>query len=247
MRNAGVWTYGIVNLTHILGVASLFGAVLVLDLRLLGLWRSVPLSAITRPTVPIATAGFVVAATSGLCLITTNGSEYVGNPFLLIKFPAILLGLINVGILSRVPAWNARNTRALTDRRTTAAGHVRSRLTSVVADGHQRRSDDRVLVAALDGAAVSCGGLKLLCPTLGGSPRAGEWTAALARDGPVKVTRIYTGPDGKTKVERSRFRSSLAMPAAKRRPRFQSRACSFGTRHLPTISTGIRRRAGRSW
>jgi hypothetical protein len=114
MRSAGVWTYGIVNLTHILGVASLFGAVLVLDLRLLGFWRSVPLSAISRPTVPIATAGFIVAATSGLCLITTNGSEYVGNPFLLIKFPAILLGLINVGILSRMPSWNARDARALT-------------------------------------------------------------------------------------------------------------------------------------
>jgi hypothetical protein len=114
MRNAGVWTYGIVNLAHILGVSSLFGAVLVLDLRLLGCWRSVPLSAITRPTVPVAATGFILAATSGLCLITTNGSEYVGNPFLLIKFPAILLGLINVGILSRVPAWNARDTRALT-------------------------------------------------------------------------------------------------------------------------------------
>ena len=63
---------------------------------------------------PVATAGFIVAATSGLCLITTNGSEYVGNPFLLIKFPAIALGLINVGILSRVPAWKARDIRALT-------------------------------------------------------------------------------------------------------------------------------------
>ena len=114
MRNAGVWTYGIVNLTHILGIASLFGAVLVLDLRLLGCWRSVPLSSIARPTVPVATAGFIVAATSGLFLITTNGSEYVGNPFLLIKFPAIALGLVNVGILSRVPAWKARDTRALT-------------------------------------------------------------------------------------------------------------------------------------
>ncbi len=84
MRNAGVWAYGIVNLTHILGVSSLFGAVLVLDLRLLGFWRSVPLAFIARPTVPIATIGFIVAATSGLCLISTNGSEYVGNPFLLI-------------------------------------------------------------------------------------------------------------------------------------------------------------------
>ena len=112
MRNAGVWSYGIVNLTHILGVSSLFGAVLVLDLRLLGLWRSVPLASIARPTVPIATIGFVVAAMSGLCLISTNGSEYVGNPFLLIKFPAIFVGLINVAVLSRLPAWKAREARA---------------------------------------------------------------------------------------------------------------------------------------
>ena len=55
MRESGVWTYGIVNLIHILGVASLFGAVLVLDLRLLGAWRSISLAAITTPTVPMAT------------------------------------------------------------------------------------------------------------------------------------------------------------------------------------------------
>lgn len=113
MRNAGVWTYGIVNLTHILGVSSLFGAVLVLDLRLLGLWRSVPLASIARPTVPIATTGFIVAATSGLCLISTNGSEYIGNPFLLIKFPAIFVGLLNVAVLSRLPAWKERDARVL--------------------------------------------------------------------------------------------------------------------------------------
>lgn len=113
MRNAGVWSYGIVNLTHILGVSSLFGAVLVLDLRLLGLWRSIPLASIARPTVPIATTGFIVAAASGLCLISTNGSEYIGNPFLLIKFPAIFIGLLNVAVLSRLPAWKERETRVI--------------------------------------------------------------------------------------------------------------------------------------
>jgi hypothetical protein len=113
MRNAGVWAYGIVNLTHILGVSSLFGAVLVLDLRLVGLWRSVPLDSIARPTVPIAAIGFFVAATSGLCLISTNGSEYVGNPFLLIKFPAIFVALLNVAVLSRLRAWRERGVRAL--------------------------------------------------------------------------------------------------------------------------------------
>jgi hypothetical protein len=114
MRNAGVWSYGIVNLTHILGVASLFGAVLVLDLRLLGAWRSVPLASIVKPTVPVAGIGFLVAAASGLCLLSTNGSEYIGNPFLLIKFPAIGVGLLNAIVVRRLSGWGALGTRALT-------------------------------------------------------------------------------------------------------------------------------------
>ncbi len=113
MRESGVWTYGVVNLIHILGVASLFGALLVLDLRLLGLWPRVSLPEIARPTVPVTTMGFLVAATSGICLITTNATDYVGNPFLFIKFPAIVLGLINVAVLNLLPAWKERNVREL--------------------------------------------------------------------------------------------------------------------------------------
>jgi hypothetical protein len=116
MRSSGVWTYGVVNLTHILGVSSLFGAILVLDLRLLGFWRNVPLASLTRPTIPIAATGFLVAATSGLCMLATNGTEYVGNPFLYIKFPAIGLGLLNVAALEFSPAWNARKTRDLSPK-----------------------------------------------------------------------------------------------------------------------------------
>jgi hypothetical protein len=113
MRESGVWTYGIVNLVHILGVASLFGSVLVLDLRLLGVWRKVALAAISEPTVPIATVGFFIAAASGFCLLATKATEYVGNPFLYIKFPAIALGLLNVAVLDSVPAWRQHKTREL--------------------------------------------------------------------------------------------------------------------------------------
>jgi hypothetical protein len=116
MRESGVWTYGVVNLIHILGVATLFGSVLVLDLRLMGAWRKIPLPAITQPTLPIATAGFVVAASSGACLLATKATEYVGNPFLYIKFPAIALGILNVAALNFSPAWRERNLRELSSR-----------------------------------------------------------------------------------------------------------------------------------
>src|SRR5258708_746373 len=116
MRESGVWTYGIVNLFHILGVASLFGAVLVLDLRLLGLWRKVTLPAISEPVVPVAATGFVIAVMSGVCLLATKATEYVGNPFLYIKFPAIALGLLNVVALNSSSAWKQRKIRELSSR-----------------------------------------------------------------------------------------------------------------------------------
>jgi hypothetical protein len=116
VRSSGVWAYGVINLTHIIGVSSLFGAVLVLDLRLLGFWRSVALTAISRPTVPIAATGFAIAATSGICMLATNGTEYAGNPFIYIKFPAIGLGLINVAALNFSAAWRARKDRDLSPK-----------------------------------------------------------------------------------------------------------------------------------
>lgn len=108
MRTSGVWTYGVVNLVHILGVATLFGSVLALDLRLLGLWRGVPLAALEAPTLTLAACGFTVAVASGVALISTNGSEYIGNPFLPLKLAAIGLGLANIVAAQFVPAWRAR-------------------------------------------------------------------------------------------------------------------------------------------
>jgi hypothetical protein len=116
MRDHGVWTYGVINLTHILGVATLFGSIVILDLKLLGLWRNIPLAALSAATVPMAAGGFAVAALSGSGLLATKATEYVGNPFLYIKFPAIALGLANVLVLHHSAAWKAHRTRALSAR-----------------------------------------------------------------------------------------------------------------------------------
>jgi hypothetical protein len=105
LRGLGIWTYGLLNLAHILGIAGLFGAVLLLDLRLLGLWRSIPATHLIRPAVPVAALGFVLAATSGVMMFSFNTTEYHGNPFLYIKLPLIVAGLANVAIIQRLGAW----------------------------------------------------------------------------------------------------------------------------------------------
>jgi len=105
LRDAGVWTYAWLNLLHILGIAALFGAVLVLDLRLIGCWRRIPVAQIAHPTVPLAGMGLVAAVLSGAMMITVNATGYDGNPFLYVKLPLVVLGILNVAVIARLPAW----------------------------------------------------------------------------------------------------------------------------------------------
>ncbi len=65
---------------------------------------------------PVAATGFVIAALSGVCLLATKATEYVGNPFLYIKFPAIGLGILNVVALNSVQAWRQHRIRELSQR-----------------------------------------------------------------------------------------------------------------------------------
>ena len=53
----------------------------------------------------------MVAAASGICLLSSNATEYTDNPFFLIKFPAIAVGLLNVWLIGRAPGWRALGER----------------------------------------------------------------------------------------------------------------------------------------
>lgn len=112
-RSLGVWSYGIINLVHILGIVLLFGSILILDLRMLGAWRQIPLGQLSGPTTRMAQIGFVLAVCSGIPMISVKSTDYIGNPFLLIKFPAIALALFNVWLVHRSEAWRAHRVRAL--------------------------------------------------------------------------------------------------------------------------------------
>ena len=113
MRTSSLWIYPAVNLLHLFGIAALFGGAAIIDLRLLGMWRRASLPAITEAAVPVSAAGLALAVPTGVVLLATKSTEYVGNPYLLIKFGAIFVGLANVALLNLSPAWNARRERDL--------------------------------------------------------------------------------------------------------------------------------------
>jgi hypothetical protein len=114
MRESGPWAYAGVNLAHIVGVALLLGAITILDLRLLGLWRRAPLALVSDVAVPVATGDCIVALVTGAALIATKATDYVGNPFMYVKLPVVGIGIVNALALSLSPAWRARSARELT-------------------------------------------------------------------------------------------------------------------------------------
>jgi hypothetical protein len=83
--------YLFVNACHILGIGLVLGAILPLDLRLLGLFKSVPLTVIGPFLSRCAATGVGLAAVTGLWLFSVKPDEYLHNPAFLTK--AVLLGL----------------------------------------------------------------------------------------------------------------------------------------------------------
>ena len=91
LRNLGVWTYGIVNLAHIVGISLLFGAVVILDVRLLRFWQNISVATISTITIPIAVIGLSLAIPSGISMFAMNATQYHENPFVYLKIPILFV------------------------------------------------------------------------------------------------------------------------------------------------------------
>ena len=90
-----VWAYPLVNAAHILGVALLVGAMVPLDLRLLGAWQSVPLAPLWRVLTRTAGAGLGLAIVFGSLLFITRATEYVASGLFLSKMVVVGMGTAN--------------------------------------------------------------------------------------------------------------------------------------------------------
>lgn len=95
LRDVGV-AYPLVNAAHILGIGLLLGAILPLDLRLLGFFRAVPLAVIGPFLSRAATVGVVLAAVTGLWLFTVQPGDYLGNPAFRVKTGLLVLAVVNI-------------------------------------------------------------------------------------------------------------------------------------------------------
>lgn len=100
------WIYPLANLTHLLGLALLVGPIMALDLRLLGVVRSIDVSALSRLLTSMAVVGLLLSLTSGAVLFIADAAALVANSVFLIKMSLLALGVLNA-IAFRV-IWQSR-------------------------------------------------------------------------------------------------------------------------------------------
>lgn len=101
------WVYPFVNAGHIVGISLLFGAIVPLDLRLLGFWRSVPIGTLSCVLLPVAITGFFIAIAMGGLLFAVRAEKYAAMAFFQIKLLVILGALVNAALLHTAAVWKS--------------------------------------------------------------------------------------------------------------------------------------------
>lgn len=99
------WAYPLVNAAHLVGVALLFGAITPLDLRLIGLWPTLPLAPLARVLVPVAGIGLALALLTGPLLFLTDPLRYSNLGLFQLKLVLISLAVFNVLWVHQSRAW----------------------------------------------------------------------------------------------------------------------------------------------
>jgi hypothetical protein len=93
------WMWPLCEVLHFVGMSLLIGTIGAMDLRILGLGKSIPIAALER-FVPLGIAAFAINAITGFVFVAGNVSgpplDYLSNLSFQVKMTCIVLAGINV-------------------------------------------------------------------------------------------------------------------------------------------------------
>lgn len=110
MRDSA-WLFASVKAVHLGGIAMLVGSIGILDLRLLGLRRPVPVRRLAGRVLPWTAASFFLIVPSGLAMFVANAGALIASPVFALKICLILLaganaGIFHAGVFRSAAQWN---------------------------------------------------------------------------------------------------------------------------------------------
>lgn len=110
IRN-GLYSFPMLESIHVIGLAIVFGTILIIDLRLLGVASAGrPFQRMAPEILKCTWAGFAIVVITGVLMFTTNATVYYHNTYFRVKMLLLLLAGINMGIFElttgrRVAKW----------------------------------------------------------------------------------------------------------------------------------------------
>ena len=113
-----LWLYPSVEIVHIVGIALLFGSIVVLDLRLLGLSRNIPVRTLARHVLPWSAGAFALIIPSGLLMFTAHATEFIDSEVFVLKMLLIMAAGVNAALFHTITfrtadVWDSEEMRKL--------------------------------------------------------------------------------------------------------------------------------------
>ena len=99
-ESPAVWAYPTILFLHTVGLGFLVGANVAIDLRVLGVARTLPFAPLQR-FFPVMWAGFWINALSGTVLLIADATTKLANPIFVVKMLFVGLGVMNMAWLKR--------------------------------------------------------------------------------------------------------------------------------------------------
>lgn len=85
-----LWLYPVVEIFHIIGFVILVGGIVVLDLRLLGLSKALPVRLLARHVLPWSLGALLLIVPSGLLMFIAHAGDFVANTAFITKMVLLL-------------------------------------------------------------------------------------------------------------------------------------------------------------
>ena len=113
-----LWLYPTVEIVHIVGIGLLFGSIVVLDLRLLGLSRQIPVRTLARHILPWTAGSFILIIPSGLLMFTAHATEFIDSGIFVLKMLLIMAAGVNAVLFHTITfrtadVWDSEEMRKL--------------------------------------------------------------------------------------------------------------------------------------
>lgn len=90
-----MWAYPLLETLHVIGLALVFGPILLFDLRVLGWNKDLAVSRLHKAFLPWVWTGFALNATSGIILFVSDAAEFAANTALRYKMALLIFAGLN--------------------------------------------------------------------------------------------------------------------------------------------------------